>query len=79
MCWGCMHPSFPDPPTSGFFESLPHFPGVDIPTLEVAGAAALAVGAGLAIGLAYRSKKKDGEPPKEKEKEKEETKKGGSS
>jgi len=58
MCWGCMHPNFPDPPTSSFFESLPHFPYVDIPTLEVAGAAAVVVGAGLAIGLSSRSKKK---------------------
>jgi len=65
MCWGCMHPSFPDAPTSGFFEALPHFPGVDIPTLEVAGAAALVVGAGLAIGLQAKSKKGDGAAKKE--------------
>jgi hydrogenase small subunit len=57
MCWGCMHPNFPDPPTSGFFESLPHFPGIDVPMLEVAGAAALVVGAGIGIGLNARSKK----------------------
>ena len=28
MCWGCMHPNFPDPPTSGFFS-----PGDLTPTL----------------------------------------------
>ncbi len=57
MCYGCMHPSFPDPPTTGFFEPLPHFPGVDIPTLELAGGVAAVVGAGLAVGLAVESKK----------------------
>jgi len=61
MCWGCMHPNFPDPPVSGFFEAVPHFPGVDVETLEVAGVAALAVGAGLAIGLSSRSKKDNGQ------------------
>ena len=64
MCWGCMHPNFPDAPTSSFFEALPHFPGVDIPTLELAGAAAVVVGAGLAVGLTMKSKKED-EPKKE--------------
>jgi hydrogenase small subunit len=65
MCWGCMHPNFPDAPTSGFFEAVPHFPGVDLETLEVAGAAAVVVGAGLAIGLQYKSKKE--EKPEKKE------------
>jgi hypothetical protein len=60
-----MHPNFPDAPTSAFFEPLPHFPGVDIPTLEVAGVAALVVGAGVAIGLQVRSKKEEG-PEKKK-------------
>ena len=68
MCYGCMHPSFPDPPTSGFFEPLPHIPGIDIPTLEVAGAAGLVLGAGLAVGLATVSRKE----AKKKEGEKEE-------
>ena len=57
MCYGCMHPNFPDPPTSGFFDALPHFPGINIPTLEVAGAAAAIVGVGLAAGLAVNAKK----------------------
>jgi Ni,Fe-hydrogenase I small subunit len=59
MCWGCMHPSFPDPPTSSFFEALPHFPGINIQTLEVAGAAAAVVGVGLAAGLAVNAKKEE--------------------
>ena len=57
ICYGCMHPSFPDPPTTGFFDALPHFPGINIPTLEVAGAAAAIVGVGMAAGLAVSSKK----------------------
>ncbi len=57
MCWGCMHPSFPDPPVSPFFQAIPGFPGINIPTLEVAGAAAAVVGAGLAVGTLLKSKK----------------------
>ena len=57
ICYGCMHPNFPDPPTTGFFEALPHFPGINIPTLEVAGAAAAVIGVGLAAGLAVNAKK----------------------
>ena len=56
MCWGCMHPNFPDPPTSGFFEALPHFPGINIPTLEVVAAGAAVVAGALAIGSIVRSK-----------------------
>ncbi len=67
MCWGCMHPSFPDPPTSNFFEALPHFPGVNIPTLEVAGVAAAVVGVGLAAGLAVKAKKEGETTPKANE------------
>jgi NiFe hydrogenase small subunit HydA len=73
MCWGCMNPSFPDPPTSGFFEALPHFPGINIPTLEVAGAAAAVVGIGLAAGLAARSKKEGEVTPAKEEKAQEST------
>ncbi len=72
MCWGCMHPNFPDAPTSGFFEAVPHFPGVDLETLEVAGAAALVVGAGLAVGLQYKSKKEEKPEKKEEKPEKKE-------
>jgi hydrogenase small subunit len=61
MCWGCMHPSFPDPPVSPFFQEIPGFPGINIPTLEVAGAAAAVVGVGVAAGIALKSKKKEEE------------------
>ena len=64
MCYGCMHPSFPDPPTSGFFEALPHFPGINIPDLELAGGVAAVLGAGLAVGLAVESKRNKEEPEK---------------
>ena len=33
MCWGCMHPSFPDPPSSPFFEQVsltPSFLGLTV-------------------------------------------------
>lgn len=61
MCWGCMHPNFPDPPVSPFFQEVPGFPGINIPTLEVAGAATAVVGTALAIGTALKSKKGDSE------------------
>ena len=33
MCWGCMHPSFPDPPASPFFQGIelvPAFFGINV-------------------------------------------------
>ena len=33
MCWGCMHPSFPDPPSSPFFQEValtPSFLGLTV-------------------------------------------------
>jgi len=45
MCWGCMHPNFPDPPTSPFFQEIelvPSFFGVstnDVAIGVVGGAA----------------------------------------
>ena len=48
MCWGCMHPNFPDPPTSPFFtqvELVPAYFGLNVDTIaEVAGV-------GVAVGL----------------------------
>lgn len=60
MCWGCMHPDFPDKPVAPFFQEVPGFPGINIPTLAGAAVAAGAVGAGLAIGTAARGRKKEG-------------------
>ena len=65
MCWGCMHPSFPDAPVSPFFQEIPGFPGINIPTLEIAGAAAAVVGAGLAIGTVMKSRKGESEKKEE--------------
>lgn len=50
MCWGCMHPNFPDPPTSPFFsqvELTPSFLGLTVDNYaEIVGAAtAVALGA----------------------------------
>ena len=56
MCWGCMHPSFPDPPTSGFFDAIPHFPGINIPTLEVVAVGTVVVAGALAAGTIARSR-----------------------
>jgi hypothetical protein len=64
-----MHPNFPDSPVSPFFQEVPGFPGINIPTLELAGAAAAVVGAGLAVGTVLKSRKH--EPKKEEEEEKE--------
>ncbi len=57
MCWGCMHPNFPDPPVSPFFQEIPGYPGINIPNLEVAAVAAAILGAGLAVGSAMKSKR----------------------
>jgi hydrogenase small subunit len=46
MCWGCMHPSFPDPPTSPFFQEIelvPAFFGINVNDIAI-GAAVAAVG-----------------------------------
>lgn len=49
MCWGCMHPNFPDLPTSPFFtqvELVPAYFGLNVDTIaEVAG-----VGVAVALG-----------------------------
>jgi hydrogenase small subunit len=56
MCWGCMHPSFPDAPSSPFFEAVPHFPGINIPTLEVVAVGTVVVAGALAAGTITRSR-----------------------
>jgi hydrogenase small subunit len=46
MCWGCMHPSFPDPPTSPFFQEIelvPAFFGINVNDIAI-GAAVATVG-----------------------------------
>ena len=45
-----MHPNFPDSPTSPFFEEIPTFPGINIPTLEVVALGSVIVAGALAVG-----------------------------
>ena len=64
MCWGCMHPSFPDPPTSGFFAPVEQVPTLIGVTVDQVGELAIAGTAGvLAVHALRRSvgKKEDKE------------------
>lgn len=67
MCWGCMHPNFPDPPTSSFFSPLELTP--KLLGLTVDNVAEL-VGAGTAVGLGVHAAKR---ALSKKEDQKEET------
>jgi len=68
MCWGCMHPNFPDPPTSEFFAQVADTPtilGVDV---DEVGEVAIAGTAGILAVHALRRTlgKKEEESGKEK-------------
>lgn len=71
MCWGCMQPSFPDPPTSEFFAPADQTPTMLGLTVDEVGEAALAGGAAVLAVHALRrtlgKKKEEGEevPPHE--------------
>ncbi len=78
MCWGCMHPNFPDPPAGGFFSAIEQTPTILGVTVDNVGEVAIAGGAGvLAVHALRRSLGKKGkgaereeapappEPPKE--------------
>lgn len=73
MCWGCMHPSFPDPPSSPFFLSVDDprsFLGLTVDQYAeiVAGAAAIALAAHLTRKVVNsRSKEEKEKLPFEKE------------
>ncbi len=41
MCWGCMHPSFPDPPTSAFFAPVEQTPTLFGLTADTVGEAVM--------------------------------------
>ncbi len=65
MCWGCMHPSFPDAPTSGFFAPTELTPTLVGLTADNVGEVLVAGGAGvLAVHALKRamSKKEEDEP-----------------
>ena len=71
MCWGCMHPNFPDPPTSPFFsqvELTPTFLGLNADTIgEAAGVAVAAVvGVHAVHHVLAKEKEKQTEPAKAK-------------
>jgi len=69
MCYGCMHPSFPDPPTSGFFSPSEQVPTLLGLTVDNVGEVAIPGAAGvLAVHAVKRSlgKKKGAEAAEEK-------------
>lgn len=62
MCWGCMHPNFPDPPTSPFFtqvELVPAYLGLSVDTIAGAAAVGVAVGIGAHAVHHVLAKKKE--------------------
>jgi hydrogenase small subunit len=64
MCWGCMHPSFPDPPTSGFYSPVELTPTLLGLTVDNVGEAAAAGTAAVLAAHAVRrsvGKREDGE------------------
>jgi hydrogenase small subunit len=68
MCWGCMHPSFPDSPTSEFFTRIEDIPTILGVNVDEVGEVAIAGTAGILAVHAIRRSigKKEGEPEKEK-------------
>lgn len=69
MCWGCMHPDFPDPPTSGFFSPTEQIPTLVGLTADTVGEAAIAATAAiLAVhGVRRALTKKGGDGTKDAE------------
>jgi len=67
MCWGCMHPNFPDPPTSGFYSPVADTPTILGVNVDEVGEVAIAGTAGvLAVHAIRRSLgKKEVEPGEE--------------
>jgi len=68
MCWGCMQPNFPDPPTSGFFSPVEQTPTIVGVTVDDVGELAIGGTAGiLAVHAIRRSlRKEDSETSGEK-------------
>ena len=63
MCWGCMHPNFPDSPTSGFFSPIEKEPTIIGVNVDEVGEVAIAGAAGiLAVHAVKRSLGKKDEP-----------------
>ena len=67
MCWGCMHPNFPDAPTSEFFAPVERTPTMLGVNVDEVGEVAIAGAAGiLAVHAIRRSIGKKEEEPEEK-------------
>ncbi len=70
MCWGCMHPNFPDPPTSPFFnqvELIPAYFGLTADTVaEIAGVGVAAAIGVHAVNHVLKSKRSQTEPTEKK-------------
>ena len=67
MCWGCMHPSFPDSPTAEFFAPVERTPTMLGVNVDEVGAVAIAGAAGiLAVHAIKRSVGKKATEPEEK-------------
>jgi hydrogenase small subunit len=64
MCWGCMHPSFPDPPTTSFFNQVELTP--ELLGLNVDAVGGL-IGVGAAVVLAVHATKHEVSKKDEKE------------
>jgi len=63
MCWGCMHPSFPDPPTSEFFAPIEKTPTIIGVNVDEVGEVAIGGAAGiLAVHAIRRSVGRKEEP-----------------
>jgi len=66
MCWGCMHPNFPDPPTSAFYAPVADTPTILGVNVDEVGEVAIAGAAGiLAVHAIRRSVGKKKEPEEE--------------
>ena len=67
MCWGCMHPNFPDSPTSEFFTPIERTPTIIGVNVDEVGEVAVAGAAGiLAVHAIRRSVGKKKAEPEEK-------------
>jgi NiFe hydrogenase small subunit HydA len=77
MCWGCMHPNFPDPPTSPFFsqvELVPAYFGYSVDTIAEVTAAGVALAMGAhAVRHALKKKSEQAETSMPKSKSKDES------
>jgi len=73
MCWGCMHPNFPDPPTSAFYAPVADTPTILGVNVDEVGEVAIAGAAGIlavhairrSVGKKKKPEEEEGIPPSE--------------